>query len=363
MLRTFVHLQSTPTGLAADQVLTARLAVTLQDYPAPGSFGRYLEVLEGRVGRIPGVRSVGFIQYLPLANWGWSGGFQIVGQIYGASSPIPRAELRYVTPGYFRTLGIPMRRGRELTDRDTKDAPLVILVNEALARQYFPNADPVGRATDRGTIVGVAGDVRQTGLDHPAAPEIYYTFAQNTAATSDAGVSMVVNTALPPETLVRAVSDAIHQVNPNQAIFDVSTMRNVIAGSFAEVRFYIWLIGGFAAIAVLLAAAGIYGVMSYAVGARTREFGIRMTFGADGGDIVHLVLGRGACLVTCGLALGATGAIALTQTIRSVVSGATGVDVLTLGGAGAMLSAIALAACVTPARRASKLEAASVMRD
>ncbi len=194
MLQTFVHLQSTPTGLAADRVLTARLAVVIQDYRAPGSFGRYVEALEDRVDRIPGVRSAGFIQYLPLANWGWSGGFRIVGQTYDVNSPIPHAELRYVTPGYFRTLGIPIRRGRELTDRDSKDAPLVILVNEALARQYFPNADPVGRATDRGTIVGIVGDVRQTGLDHPAVPEIYYAFAQNTAATSDAGVALVVNT-------------------------------------------------------------------------------------------------------------------------------------------------------------------------
>ncbi len=228
LMQAFLHLQSIPAGLAPDHALTARLAIALKDYPAPGSFGRYTQELQQRIQRIPGVRAAGFIQFLPLANWGWKGGFWPARQAHAETAVAPLAELRYVSPGYFRALGIPIRQGRDFTDRDTSDTPLVILVNEALARQYFPHSDAVGHATSRGTIVGVVGDVRQSGLDHPASPEIYYTFAQNTAATADAGVSVVVSTPLPPETLARALAGAIHEVNPNQAIFGIRTMRAVI---------------------------------------------------------------------------------------------------------------------------------------
>jgi putative ABC transport system permease protein len=356
LLQAFLHLQSIPAGLAPDHVLTARIAIALKDYPAPGSFGRYAQEMQQRIQRIPGVRAAGFIQFLPLANWGWKGGFWPDRQAHAETAIAPLAELRYVSPGYFRTLGIPIRQGRDFTDRDTSDTPLVILVNEALARQYFPRSDAVGHATSRGTIVGVVGDVRQSGLDHPASPEIYYTFAQNTAATGDAGVSVVVSTPLPPETLTRILARAIHEVNPNQAIFGIRTMRAVIAESFSDVQLYTWLIGAFAAIALLLAAAGIYGVMSYSVAARKREFGIRMALGADSGNILRLVLRRGAVLVALGLVLGAAGASALARTLHSVVGSAGPVDGVVLVATGIALGVVALGACAAPARRASKLQ-------
>jgi putative ABC transport system permease protein len=173
-----------------------------------------LDDLELELRMLPGVRAAGFIQYLPLQNWGWNAFFSIPGRPPQAQGQGPQAELRYVSPGYFDALRIPIRSGRLLTDRDTSDAPRVILINEALAHRYFPNEDPLGRRTDRGTIVGVVGDVRTSRLDRPASPEIYYSFAQNTAATSDAGVSLVVGARSRPEALANAVRDAIHQVNP-----------------------------------------------------------------------------------------------------------------------------------------------------
>ena len=192
VLRTFLRLQNTPAGFVPHNVLTLHLTVTLADFAAPGVYGRYVQELEERIRRIPGVRAAGFIQYLPLQNWGWNASFSIAGRPEQADAP--KAELRYVSPGYFEAFRIPLRRGRLFTEHDTSTSPRVILVNEALARRYLPNEDPVGRLTDRGIIAGVVGDVRTSRLDLPATPEIYYCFAQNTAATSDAGVSLAAST-------------------------------------------------------------------------------------------------------------------------------------------------------------------------
>jgi len=251
---------------------------------------------------------------------------------------------------------VPIRRGRGFDARDTSDSKRVILINEALAQRYFPGEDPIGRTTDRGMIVGVVGDVRQAGLDRPATPEIYYTFTQNSAATSDAGLSLVVRARTRPEALVNAVRSAIHDVNPNQAVFNVKTMSQVVKESLGDVNLYFWLIGLFAALAMLLAIAGIYGVVSYAVTGRTQEFAIRLALGAGRHQILNLVLGHGSMLLAFGLALGVAGALALTRTLRSLVSSATSADAITLAAVGMLVAVVGLAACVIPARRAMRVD-------
>jgi ABC-type antimicrobial peptide transport system permease subunit len=260
-------------------------------------------------------------------------------------------------------MGIPLRRGRHLTDRDVPGAPRVIVINEALAARYFPNEDPIGRETNRGTIVGVVGDVRSSGLDHPPFPEIYYPFAQNTAATSNAGVAMVVSTRLAPEALTNSVHQAIQDVNPRQAIFGVKTMRQVVTESLADLNLYLWLIGLFASLALALAITGIYGVVSFVVAARTHEFGIRMALGADGGRILRLVLGRGALLVGGGLVAGAGGTWVATRTLESLFSAVEAAGPAMLVGGAALLAAVALAACVLPARRAMLLEPTAALKN
>jgi len=360
LLRAFLRLQNTPAGLVADNVLTLHLTTALRDYPVPGSYGRYLQELEQRVSEIPGVRAAGFIQFLPLQNWGWNGFFSIAGRPAQAGAQPLRAELRYVTPGYFHALGIPIRGGRLFTQRDTAGGPLIILINEALARKYFPNEDPVGRRTDRGTIAGVVGDVRTSRLDTPATPEIYYCFAQNAAATPDAGVSLVVSGRLNgrsgPEALANAVRFAIHQVNPHQVIYDVKTMERVLADSLADMHLYVWLIALFAGLAVLLAVSGVYAVVSYMVTARTQEFGLRVALGAGEAQILRLVLGHGSSLVASGLVLGAAGTLAAARLLKSLLSGVTSTDPATLAAVSVLLAAVGLAACLVPARRAMRVD-------
>ncbi len=348
LLRTFLNLQHTNPGLNAENVLTLHVVL---------SGARESMAIEESVTQIPGVRAAGLISLLPLQDSGWNAGFTITGQ-----PGIHETELRYVTPGYFRAMGIALRRGREFSAHDDPAAPRVILINEALARLYFPNEAPIGRATDRGVIIGIVGDVHQAALSVPAKPEIYYAVAQNFGQIRQHGSTLVVRGNGPPERLVGAIRGAIRNVKPSQALFRVATMQGVIEESLANPRLYAWLVGLFAAMGTLLALAGIYGVIAYLVTLRTREFGIRMALGADTGRMLRLVMSRGALLTALGLALGMGGAAALTRVLRGVLYGVEATDSLTFGVVAALLAAVALGACLAPARRAAQVDPSVALR-
>jgi putative ABC transport system permease protein len=361
VLRNFLYLAATPTGLVAERVLTLRLSAPLNEHPGPGGYGRYLQELEKRVAAIPGVRADGFIQFLPLQNWGWSGRFQIEGHPQPPERA-PESELRYVSQGYFETLRIPLRKGRFFTDRDTAQSPLVIIVNESLARRYFSNEDPVGRKTDRGMVIGVVGDVRTSHLDRPATPEIYSFFVQNAALLPDAGLSLVVSgqSGLDGKAwsaaLGKSIRDIIHQVNPREVVYDTRTMDQVIAGSISDKRLYLWLIGGFAALSVVLSATGVYSVIAYLAMERRSEFGLRMALGATPSQILGGVLRYGAGLSATGIAVGGAGSFAATRLLRSLLEGADSTDSWTLTGVGFMLLVISVAASLVPAYRAMQVD-------
>jgi len=237
------------------------------------------------------------------------------------------------------------------------------LVNEALARQCFPDEDPVGRSTNRGTIIGVVGNVRQETLSVPAQPEIYNTVAQNFAQIRSHGSTLVVRGSGPAEALVGLTRAAVREVSPGQALFRVAPMQQVIDESLANPRLYMWLLGLFAAMGTVLAIAGIYGVIAYLVALRTREFGIRMALGADRSRVLRLVMNRGALLTALGLALGVGGAAALTRVLRGVLFGVAATDPVTFGAMAAVLAAVALAACFVPARRAALVDPAVALRN
>jgi predicted permease len=348
LLQTFLNLQHTNSGLNAENVLTMHVVL---------SGARESMAMEERVSQIPGVHAAGMISLLPLQDSGWSGGFTIPGR-----GGIHETELRYVTPGYFRAMGIPLRRGREFSPRDIATTAGVILVNEALARLYFPDEDPVGRRLDRGTIIGVVGAVRQEALGVPAKPEIYYAVAQNFAQIGRLGSTLVVRGRGPREALVGAIRAAVREVSPGQALFRVETMQEVLEESLANQRLYAWLVGLFAIMGTLLALAGIYGVIAYLVALRTREFGIRMALGADTGRMLRLVMSRGALLTALGLAIGVGGAAALTRVLRGVLYGVAAIDPLTFGAVAALLGAVALGACLAPARRAARVDPSVALR-
>jgi putative ABC transport system permease protein len=360
LLRTFLSLRNTQTGLKAENVLTLHLTVPATRTPGAGA--QYCREIEERIQRIPGVRAVGLVSLLPLQDWGWTARISVAGRPEEGAAPM-LAELRYVSPGYFRALGIPIRKGRSFTDFDRGDSAPVILINDALERQYFPNQDPIGqRIDDRGAIVGIVGDVRQFGLDRPPAPEIYFPLAQNFAQRPDSGMSLVVSAIIPPQSLARSVVGAIRQVNPNQAVFNIKTMQRVIADSLSNLNLYLWLLGVFAGIALALAVAGIYGVVSYAVASRAQEFAIRLALGADAGGVLRLVLGHVAVLIGIGLAIGLTAAAGLTGLLQALLFGVSPMDPGTLVAVAALLTAVALAACFIPAQRAMRLDPAIALR-
>jgi predicted permease len=324
----------------------------------PRSTARNYYAIEQRVAAIPGVQAAGFTQLTPLQNWGWEATFSIRSR---PDETGMTAGLRYITPGYFHALGIPIVRGRAFTEQDNEDAPPVILVNAAFARRFFPNGEAVGQALNRGTIVGVAGDVRQVSLDREAAPELYYPAAQNVTMASDIGMSLIVRTDRQPERTIAAVRSAIRDVDPTLAIFNVKTMEQVVTDSMWQLNLYRWLIGLFAGLALVLATVGLYGVISFSTASRLREFAVRLALGSEPGRLIRLVVARGLILGACGIAAGLVAAVLVSPTARSV-SSALAIDAWTSAAIAILLVLVALLASVLPAIRAARIDPAAALR-
>ena len=350
VVREVIRLERTADGMAIENVLALHLTprVEASDYYA----------IAQRVARLPGVRAAGLTQLVPLQNWGWDADVDIPGR---PTSDRRTTGLRYVTPGYFRTLGIPLVRGRGLTEGDTATTQRVILINKTFARRYFKDEDPVGRETNRGTIVGVVGDVRQVSLDRDPEPELYYPMAQNVTMAPDIGMSLLVRTSGPPEPLTDAIRAAVRETSPALAIFNVRTMAQIRDDSLSELHLYRWLIGLFAALAIVLAAIGLYGVMSYTVSSRLREFAIRLALGSEPSALMRLVFARGLRLATAGLIAGATAVWWMLPWLERVFAAArTGLGTYAIAAAGLLV--IALAASAIPAWRVTGVNPVTALR-
>jgi predicted permease len=349
LLRTFINLRQAPAGFDATGVLTAHVAV---------ADARESAAIEARVNAIPGVQAAGFVSLLPLQESGWSGRFAIEGR-----EGVGSAEFRYVTPGYFRAMGIPVMRGRAFTAADRAGAAPALVVNDAFVRRYLADVEPLGHVLhDRGTIVGVIGDVRQVGLDEPAVPEIYYSIAQNFAQLSSVGSTLVVRSDVPAARLPEAIRAAVRDVNPRLAAFRIEPMTEVVAASMGDRTLYVALLGLFAFIGTAVAAAGVHAVIAYLVATRAREIGIRLALGATTVDVGRLVLGRGMTLVVAGLAAGGGLALLFTRFLQGVLFGVAAVDALTFIGVAALLALVGIVASVGPARRAARIDPAVTMR-
>jgi putative ABC transport system permease protein len=307
---------------------------------------------------VPGVRSAGLTQILPLDARVKQEQFVIEGD-----PPLPGGvpslitDYAQVSPHYFRTMGIALRHGRFFEDNDNRDAPPVAVISEALAERHFSGRNPLGRRLEihgrRWEIVGVAGDVKHAGLERSPQPTVYLPCYQAAGNL----MSVVVRTDGPPERFVQAVKEAVWRVDKDQPLYRIRTMDQVVSGASVAVRMTAVVLGIFAALAVLMAAIGIYGVMSYSVSQRRQEMGVRMAVGARAADVLQLVVRQGVSLAAAGVALGLLAALALTRLLGTLLFGVSATDPLVLASVAAMLVAVSAAASYLPARRATRMDA------
>ncbi|MEO6196069.1 MAG: ABC transporter permease [Thermoanaerobaculia bacterium] len=358
LLRGFLTLSSTKPGLVAENVLTAHLSVPITQLE--GSTPRLFRPVLEKIRALPGVRSAAVVSILPIQRAGTNGGFTIEGRPAPEPGQEPSAELRVASPEFFQSLGIPILRGRDFTEADGTSGPRVVIINEALAHKHFPNKDPLGQQIDFGdgvfTIVGIVGSVRQAGLDHAPLTEIYFPYAAADAMGWLGDAVLVTRTVVPPESVTSEIRAAVASVEPALPLYNVLTMEQVIDQSLASRRLNLWLLAIFAGMALLLSAAGLYGVISYLVAQRTREIGMRIALGAQNRDVIRLVMRQGASLTGTGIALGLLGAFAFSRVLESLLYGVSTRDPLIYAALAGVLATIALLATWLPARRASRVD-------
>ena len=361
LLRSFALLQRVDPGFAADRVLTFEVARRGDD---PAFFPATLE----RVRALPGVRSAAIVSQLPVTGRGIGAWFNRLDRELPPDVKPMGEAYRVVTPEYFATVGLPLKRGRLLTADDRRERPAVV-INEALARKYYEGEDPVGkeiylgapdnRLFDRGTIAGVVGNTRDAGLGSDPLPTVYIPYAVMPMWPS---FSYVVRTTGEPLAVAGAAREAIRALDPNVPVRDVRTLDAVLAESVAPARWSTTLLGVFAAVALVMAALGVFGVLSFLVTQRTRELGIRIALGAAPAAVRRMVVGQGVGLVAAGLALGVAGAIALTRLMASLLYGVSATDPVTYAGVAAVLVGVAVLASYLPARRATRVDPMIALR-
>jgi putative ABC transport system permease protein len=371
LLRSFSHMQENPPGFQADHLLVADLPLSLSAYSKPEQRFEFFDRLVERAKSLPGVRSAGAASFLPVSGGGGLLHFNINGRPPKSPHDYTATGYRTITPNYFETLGVPLVQGRFITAADTEKAPAVVIINAAMARTYFPGENPLGKRLQVGAtpepdvpwmeIVGVVGDVRQ-GLDLDPRSEMYLPYRQADAVLPVFQLSIVLRTATDPMLQASALRSALAEIDPNQPLVKVRTMEENMAATVAQPRFRTWLIGIFAALALVLAGVGVYGVMSYTVTQRTSEIGIRVTLGAQPEDVFRIVVGEGLRLALAGVGVGIVAALALTRLLQSFLYGVSPYDLLTFGGVALILTLVAVAASFIPARRATHVDPMVALR-
>jgi putative ABC transport system permease protein len=364
MIKSFFRLQQTNPGFNPDNVLTVSLTLPDSKYSEDRQQAAFFQETLSGLQSVPGVESVGATTALPLTLSLSGSDFRIEGK----PDPAPGQEMiiytTSVSPGYFRTLGIPLIKGRDFSDQDTIDAPQTAIINDHLARVYFPQEDPLGRRIsfdDRQTwisIVGVIGNVKQLGLDSNARPEVFFNYLQ----VPSVSMSVVVRTTSQPLSLAAMVKTRIQSVDKDQPIGNAETMQQLLSESSSGRRFNMVLLSLFAGVALILATVGIYGVMSYTVTQRTHEIGIRLAVGAQSRDVFRLVIGQGMLLAILGIAIGLAGAFALTRLMRTMLFGVEPTDPVTFVAISFLLAAVAIAACYVPGHRATRVDPLMALR-
>lgn len=366
--RSFSKLLSVDPGFNPHNLLTMRLTLPNSAYPQDQNRSQFFRQLLERVDALPGVRSASASSWLPFTGLGAATGLTVEGRPPLAPGVELVCDVRVIEPDYFRTLGIPLLRGREFTERESSVESHVVIVSEALAREYFPNEDPLGKRitiemkdpkdNPPSEIIGIVGDVKHQTLDTAIRPMVYWPHPE----LAYGFMSLAVRTDGDPLRLAGAVRQQVRALDPNLAVSGIATMDQLLATSVAQARFSTLLLSIFAAVALLLAAVGIYGVMAYGVMQRVREIGIRMALGADAGTLKRMVLRDALRLSVAGIAIGLLAAFGLTRLMASLLFGVTPHDPVTFFGVAALLSFVALAASYIPARRATRVDPMVALR-
>jgi putative ABC transport system permease protein len=364
MIRTFAHLRSVDPGFEASGLLTATVDLPRQAY-GEGEVAPFLDAVRARLAVAPGIEAASVAYCLPPAGGCDHVGLRIEGrQAEGDELPAPVA-MNMIDPSYFRTMGIPLVSGRSFDESDRGDAPRVAIVTRAAAAQHWPDENPVGARIqltvgwdDYAEVVGVVDDVRQYGLNEPAAPMVYLPYAQWAYRSNH----LVVRAAQAPLALAGALREAVTAADPSIPVWDVQTMDERVGATLADTRFTTILLGLAAGIATLLAALGVFGVMAFSVAARTREFGVRMALGARRADVVALVLRQGMKAALIGLGVGMAGALALTHVLEGQLHGVSPTDPWTFAAGFALMTLAALVAAYIPARRATRVDPMEALR-
>ena len=370
LIRSFQRLNQVDVGFNPNNLLTMRMALPVPKYAKPEARRAFYDELLQRVDALPGVESAGMITVLPLSFSGMKFSFSVEGRANPSDPNLPFALYRVVSPDYFRAMGIPLQRGRVFDTRDAKDSTPVMIVNRRLAEQFWPGEDatgkrlkvgPIDSANPWATIVGVVGDVRQTGFYGEQLPEFYVPYAQEWRMWM-APKDLVVRTSGDPTALSAAVRQAVWAVDKDQPVSNVQTMDQVFAAAISRERFQMLLLTLFATLALVLACIGLYGVISYMVAQRTHEIGVRMALGAQAGDVLRLVIRQGMVLASVGLTVGIAIGSAVTRVLSDMLYGVSARDPLTFVGVPVLLLLVAFLACYIPARRATRIDPLSALR-
>jgi predicted permease len=365
LIRSYRHSQLANPGFNLHNVVSMRMSLPNTTYPKPEAVTGFYKQLCDRVNGLPGIESAGTTYSLPMSSVALAWG-PIVIEGYVPNDPQDSiiANQRFVSPGYFAAMGVPLIKGRYLDDRDIKGALETAMVNEEMAERFWPNDDPVGKRLELSpkgpwrTVVGIVRDTKQFSVDNEPPITVYFPsgqFAINSLylvarASTDAGQAAT------------AITEEIRKLDPELPVFDVKSMEERLHDSLARRRFAMLLLGLFAALALILAAIGIYGVLAYTVNQRTHEIGIRMALGAQPGDILHLVIRQAVILVSIGIVIGLGGAFALTRVLASLLFGVSTTDSLTFTVISLLLGGIALVASYVPARRAARVDPMVALR-
>lgn len=367
LLRSFAALTSQAPGFEIGNLLVVDLPLSPVTYREDATRTAMVERLVARVRQLPGAEGAAVTTMLPMHGSGATIHFNRAARPPRGPDDYVMAGYRAVTPEYLTTLGVPLRRGRLLEDRDREGAPPVVVINESMARQYFPDLDPLGQRIQLGTepdptfptmeVVGIVADMKQS-FEAGAKAEMFVPYLQHPdpiLAGMYRNTALVVRTAGRPTTLAGAVRAAVREIDPNQPLVNLRTMEQALSTTVAQPRLQMVLLTLFAAVAALLAVVGVYGVMAYAVSQRTQEIGVRVAMGASPGAVVRMVVGQGFALAIVGVAIGMVGAAAVSRVMQGLLFDIASADPLTFVAAPLLLLAAALTACYLPARRASRI--------